>query len=702
MSYLVRSIWLLVGLAASGVSMGQAQYTVTSPADSGSGSLREAMALAESDGVPSVIRFGGPLTIRIRSQLPNSNADDTTIDAEQNVILIEPETAGAQFLAVRVRGDRFVMRGVRFAGFARRAISVELGAGQTSFESLEISGGDQAINVNVARGLAIRDTRFRSQTGVSLFVLDVNGANVGPGNVFEMPGANALLLTGSQSRGVIVEGNDFRDSGAAAVNVSASGTRVAGNRFDRCWPNAIRVSAGNCTVESNMITSSQDGIVVASAPNTEPPNVIGPDNRIERCQRYGVRVDRSSGTVLARNDAITQCWQTGVFLFESTDCLIEENRDISGNYVHGIEVGRNCDRVQILGGNVVHGNAQAGVIVSDSGDHRIAGGTFSGNGADGVDFRGAIDSTVEDCLIEGNGVSGVHYDRFPTGNVVQRNRIVGNFQGYVEIIGGGNEVRDNWVEGNLGDGIVCGFNDTLVVGNIIVDNLLVGVRTNLPTSLAVVDGNTAFRNGIGFEGDGEFVNNIAWGSTGPFDAYFASTAIVEGCCFHDANLSYPPSAGNISSDPDFVATGSVFDPHLRPSSPCRNAGRARTRVRPHDFEGDPRVHELVTDIGADEFHPRLYLQESIRPGGILAIRVIANPGDQVFLLASLDRLATPVPTPFGLLHLGGAPFLVLSGVASLDPVAIDIPLPTSLSGDLRIYSQPLIQNQLENLLEILL
>jgi hypothetical protein len=70
-----------------------------------------------------------------------------------------------------------------------------------------------------------------------------------------------------------------------------------------------------------------------------------------------------------------------------------------------------------------------------------------------------------------------------------------------------------------------------------------------------------------------------------------------------------PGEGNIDADPLFVdAPG--YDLHLRPGSPCVDAGDSEIADLPaRDFEGDPRVLDgrldgaAATDIGADEYFP---------------------------------------------------------------------------------------------------
>ncbi len=91
MSILVRSRRALVlllagtGFAALAPPLAAQSYTVTTLADSGAGSLRDAMDFANADGVPTAITFAPGLaggTIALASPLPSFSEDGTTIDGD--------------------------------------------------------------------------------------------------------------------------------------------------------------------------------------------------------------------------------------------------------------------------------------------------------------------------------------------------------------------------------------------------------------------------------------------------------------------------------------------------------------------------------------------------------------------------------------------------------------------------------------------
>jgi len=121
-----------------------------------------------------------------------------------------------------------------------------------------------------------------------------------------------------------------------------------------------------------------------------------------------------------------------------------------------------------------------------------------------------------------------------------------------------------------------------------------------------------------------------------------------------ANLDW--GEHNLALDPHFVDL-EAGDTHLLPISPLLSRANTDSAQETTDFEGDPRWFGAGVDMGADEFHPHLWLTGDPRPGGFFVVNIVASPGTApVGVAASLSILDTPLPTSLGLLHLG-SPFL---------------------------------------------
>lgn len=105
-------------------------------------------------------------------------------------------------------------------------------------------------------------------------------------------------------------------------------------------------------------------------------------------------------------------------------------------------------------------------------------------------------------------------------------------------------------------------------------------------------------------------NNIAWNNSAPVGADMnlqpgggGGDQVLNGYN-NDYNViagSWDNEADNINQDPGFIGGG---DYHLKPSSPCIDAGTASAPSLPvSDIDGDDRIIGRAPDMGADELVP---------------------------------------------------------------------------------------------------
>lgn len=108
-----------------------------------------------------------------------------------------------------------------------------------------------------------------------------------------------------------------------------------------------------------------------------------------------------------------------------------------------------------------------------------------------------------------------------------------------------------------------------------------------------------------------------------------------------------PGPGNLSADP-LLLDVAADDIHLAWTSPCRDQGASPFSPTAFDFEGDPLGADAAEDIGADEFHPHLWLVGPPTLGRTVELKIAGAPGGGPLLLfVGSDLLATPLATPFG-------------------------------------------------------
>ncbi|MFH1998512.1 MAG: right-handed parallel beta-helix repeat-containing protein, partial [Planctomycetota bacterium] len=142
------------------------------------------------------------------------------------------------------------------------------------------------------------------------------------------------------------------------------------------------------------------------------------------------------------------------------------------------------------------------------------------------------------------------------------------------------------------------------------------------------------------------------------------------------------------------------DFHLSYMSPCRETGDNSAEYLPEtDFEGDPRVSQDFTDLGADEFHTHLYCIGDFIPGGMIKGKFAGMPGTYpVALIIGAGVMDPPLHHMWGDFYLE-APwiFVPLFPIPSHGVLAIATKLPENPVGPYEIPMQGLIGESLTNL-----
>jgi hypothetical protein len=137
--------------------------------------------------------------------------------------------------------------------------------------------------------------------------------------------------------------------------------------------------------------------------------------------------------------------------------------------------------------------------------------------------------------------------------------------------------------------------------------------------------------------------------------------------------------GMIETDPRLVDP-EYGDFHIEAGSPCRNSGDSQFPLGFElDFEGDPRPYQEARDMGADEFHPHLYLLGDPVPGGRITLHAVGEPlSSGLKLLQGNSVRVPPLQTAYGdfylTLPLAGIFKMGLIPPKGVRTVVIDIPV----------------------------
>lgn len=428
-------------------SMFAADFTVTSNADSGPGTLRQAIADAAANPGPDNILFNladDATVITLNSSLTIASA--VTIDGYSQ--------PGATQGAVNARQLKITLN---FSPFSN-------GNTPATYDGFIINSGSGAILI---RGLAI----VRARDGFSI------GATAGTGGAVKIQGCNIGLTEANQSALYDIDNDQFVNARNGRNGVFFAATS-AGFVIPRVFL-GVDGDGTNDANEGNLISNNTaDGIFL----NNADYNVIA-----------GNFVGTSATGAL-----------TSVPLTNNNGIVLDGLN--AGDGASNNRIGTNGDGVSDdLEGNLISGNKKNGIVLQRRAQfNRIAGNVIGlsliGGGAAG---NGRVVSGVPPVfLTEGNGillnnVSNNIIGVDPSNGVAaQRNYISSNFHNGVTLyssVGGANGfVQNNSVMGNVIGSNVNGDNR---------GNLKWGVfLTNTPTSFLVTN------NLIGSNDDGAFDN----------------------------------------------------------------------------------------------------------------------------------------------------------------------------------------------------
>jgi hypothetical protein len=474
-----------------------ATFVVTNTADSGAGSLRQAILDANAGGGTDLITFAipgvGPHTIRPTSQLPTISSP----------VMIDGYTQGS-----RTPFDPFddAVPNTNPVGMGSNAVlKIQLDGSATAglASGLVINAGGSTV-----RGLVIN--RF-DEAGIELTTRSGGGdGNIIAGNFIGTDPTGTLDL-GNGGDGVFIRGDS--DNNVIGGTNPADRNVISGNADNGIEMNESGIGPPiNNRVQGNLIGTNAAGTAVLGNSNSGVYISRGDDNIVGGTQTgasnvisgnimYGVMIDGGEG--LAQRNVVQ-----GNFI--GTD--VTGNVDL-GNGHSGVQVGvppviRVLDT--IVGGptaaarNVISGNsdgvatnyARATLVQGNYIGTNSAGTAALGNSRYGVLATGSSpDATIGGTmpgagnLISGNGANGVHLISIFNGITVQGNWIGTDVTGMAPLGNAWHGIEVGSYDNTIGDST-----DSIGAGNTIAFNGGAGVHV-FPGTGNSIRGNSIFSNG---------------------------------------------------------------------------------------------------------------------------------------------------------------------------------------------------------------
>ena len=457
-----------------------ATFLVNTTADSGAGSLRQAILDSNATPGSNTIDFGigtGTQTISLLSALPSIVVpvviDGTTQPGYTNAPLIDLDGtsagAGANGVVLGSGSDGTTIRALVINNFTGAGISITTtdNAVQGSFIGTD-AAGTAAGTQPMANGIIV--------TGAGN---TIGGTTAGAGNVISGNAGDGVEITGSTATGNIVEGN--------LIGTDSTGEAALGNTLD-----GIR------------LTSATGNTI--GGPTAASRNVIAADGL------RGIELDNANSNLVENNFIGTDAMgstamgvgHNGIYDQGTSNSFIGNVIDSSGNI--GLWIQGNSTLVQgnLIGlnaaGTAALGNAGGGIVVSASGN--TIGGTtpaarnvISGNIGSSTGIGISITTGTADNLIEGNFIGTNAAGTAAVANAVYGIEIQGSSG---NTIGGATLTpgtgAGNLISGNANDGvnIGAGTTDTSILGNII--------GLDETGTVALGNGSSTIGNGVSLDG----------------------------------------------------------------------------------------------------------------------------------------------------------------------------------------------------------
>ena len=394
-------------------------FTVTNTNDSGPGSLRAAIDLANANPDPDTIQFNipgcsGVCTIQLNSSLPSLTDDATTIDGYSQpgaapatssqpaaiLIAIDGSHAGeSNGLAITSAGNE--IRGLAITNFDWDGIFIITIDAINNIVAGNYIGIDPAGNAasNGYSGVFIGQGAHRNTIG---------GEHPADRNILSGNAWSGIELQGMQTQLNIIGGNyiGVSPSGNASVPNSRYGVHIHGR------------AAGNFIGEYRNIISGngQHGVAIVgerSNNNNILKNYIGTTadgmSALGNGQN-GVSIENGAQDNLIFRNVIAANDHNGVTILSAPGLT-----ETSGNNVEDNTIGVAADGITPLG------NAQTGVWISYLGQHNVIGiNIIAHNGADGVhvDTPTAFSNAIWINSIYNNGGLGIRLTNGANGEMI--------------------------------------------------------------------------------------------------------------------------------------------------------------------------------------------------------------------------------------------------------------------------------------------
>jgi hypothetical protein len=477
------------------VSVPSWAIVVSSTADSGTGSLRDTIDDANSDGVPTTITFDPTIfppttpcavpaagTITLTSALPNITGPGDRIDGSGACVVLNGQSSPNN-VGLRVRASNVTIQSLTIQNFigndgvrveARNATPTVTGviiAGNTLLNNnrgVRIDGGTQTNNTVVSASV----TGNMLDQNISGIQVRANGTGSDGGNTVSAV-VDSNTITGKQIQGT-QGGTGISIQGGVDIGSNNTVTALVTNNTLIHIPNDGIVAngcSGNATGSNNTVNATIAGNRIAYKNSNAPADFN--NNGIVVTGAAGESAINSS---CSGNTVVSEVSGNNVSGFKNNNITVGGGDEgTQGNSVQGSVLANHVSDAGLRGINVSGGqgnNHSVTVLISDNASTKNAAEGIRITTGSGMSNTVSVDGIVNNTTSR-NGLDGITVRSgilgISGGTPVSGNRSDRNGDDGIDLNSLGYNVSNNRADRNVGCGIALGGN-TDGVGNVAKKN----------------------------------------------------------------------------------------------------------------------------------------------------------------------------------------------------------------------------------------
>lgn len=224
--------------------------------------------------------------------------------------------------------------------------------------------------------------------------------------------SNTISVSGDDEYGITsgirLTGYEVKDNGVIPdYNFRVAGVKIVENRIESNGTTIALNDAENCSIESNILVTKQDGVNYKDKNGltlNECDNIKITDNYISGSARNGASLTDSSGNTL-ENNTIENVGMNGINIYNGSENNISSSNSVNSAKKHGIAVAANSSAV--IKSNSISKAGDTGILIYNGSKGECSGNKVKNAVGHGIVFSKNASGKATSNTVSGAGKHGV-------------------------------------------------------------------------------------------------------------------------------------------------------------------------------------------------------------------------------------------------------------------------------------------------------